>query len=132
MSNLLLIDSLKQFITFSIIGVINTLIHYCVFITLINTTELHYLISSSIGYCFGLINSYILNKKITFKSTNNNVFSEFLKFVAVNVIALSVNLLILKSFVELFNLSPEFSQVFGILGSLTANFFGNKIWTFKI
>jgi putative flippase GtrA len=131
MSNQLLTANLKQFITFSIIGVINTLIHYGVFIILLNTTKLHYLLSSTIGYFIGIINSYILNKNITFKSKSKNHLAEFFKFVAVNIMALAVNLLILKSLVDILELAPEFAQVFGILGSLTANFLGNKIWTFK-
>ncbi|MFZ7127484.1 MAG: GtrA family protein [Desulfobacterales bacterium] len=126
-----LTPSLRQFAVFSAIGVLNTLIHYGVFYALLNGFGIHYLVSSGIGYGCGLVNSYLLNRKFTFRVARGRNISEFGKFVIVNIVALSVNLVLMKALVDVAGLRPEIAQVFAIVGSLAANFAGNKAWTFK-
>jgi putative flippase GtrA len=123
--------AVRQFVLFSAIGVLNTLIHYGVFYLLLKAFGIHYLISSAIGYCCGLINSYILNRNITFQVSRRKNLSEFSKFFFVNIVALSVNLIIMTALVDTMGIHPEISQIVAIIGSLAANFIGNKFWTFK-
>ena len=131
MNILALVPNIRQFIIFSIIGVLNTLIHYGVFYALLNGFDIHYLISSAIGYFCGLINSYLLNRHFTFSIYTQRNLEEFSKFVLVNIVALSANLALMKAFVDIIGLVPEISQLLAIVGSLMANFLGNKIWVFK-
>ncbi len=126
-----LTPNLRQFILFSAIGVLNTLIHYGVFFVLLNGLRIHYLVSSTTGYCCGLINSYLLNRRYTFNMSHRLNAPEFAKFVIVNIVALSVNLIMMKVLVDVWGIRPEVSQLLAILGSLAANFIGNKLWTFK-
>jgi putative flippase GtrA len=126
-----LTPSLRQFVLFSAVGVLNTLIHYGVFFVLLNGLGIHYLVSSAAGYCCGLINSYLLNRRYTFHMSHRLNASEFVKFVIVNIVALSVNLIMMKVFVDVWGIRPEVSQLLAIIGSLAANFIGNKLWTFK-
>ena len=121
----------SQFLKFCLIGFLNTAIHYGIFIFFLRTLLVNYLIASVFGYCTGLINSYILNKKWTFQSTGVRKDAEFAKFVLVNVFALSANLGALKCFVCLMSMAPELGQVFAIGFSTTTNFIGNKFWTFQ-
>ena len=120
-----------QFLKFSLIGFLNTSLHYGIFFILLRFQGIHYLVASTIGYCVGMINSFILNKKWTFRTTEVRKDIEFVKFVLVNLAALLVNIGSLKYFVCIVDIRPEFGQIFGISLSMTTNFLGNKFWTFS-
>ena len=120
-----------QFVKFAIVGILNTGIHYSVFLVLLRIARMHYLLASVAGYCVGLINSYVLNRVWTFESHGNQKRREFARFVSVNIVALAVNTATLRWFVFYMKLAPEIGQVFAIVFSLTVNFLGNKLWTFR-
>ena len=120
-----------QFLKFSLIGILNTGIHYGIFFVLFRFAGLHYLVASTMGYCAGLINSFILNKKWTFRTKGTRIDIEFMKFIVVNLISLLVNVGSLSYFVSAMHIMPELGQLFAIAFSMTANFIGNKFWTFQ-
>ena len=124
-------NSFLQFWKFSLIGVANTSIHYAIFWCLFKSGTCNYLLASGIGYSCGLTNSYVLNRKFTFRAVNRATLFEFNKFVVVNALALLLNLAVLSSLVKFIHLLPEVSQIFAIGGSYVTNFLGNKIWTFR-
>jgi putative flippase GtrA len=124
-------ETAYQFLKFSLIGFLNTVIHYGIFIILFRYATVHYLVSSVIGYVAGLINSFILNKKWTFRTKGVRKDVEFTKFCLVNLAALLANLGSLGFFVSYMNIIPELGQLLAIIFSLTVNFLGNKFWTFR-
>lgn len=122
---------LIQFAKFGLVGFVNTAIHYAVFYVLYSLFGVHYLVASAIGYAAGLVNSYLMNRTWTFKSRRSDKTLEFSVFVLVNVVSLGLNLIALKLLVSRGHVPPEFAQIIAIAFSLTANFAGNKFWTFK-
>ena len=120
-----------QILTFSLVGIINTIITYAIFVILLKLFFVNYLISSGLGYCCGLANSYFMNRKFTFKITKKKSIGEGSRFIVVNVAALLINLLLMKIFVRGFEILPEIAQVIAIAGSYCTNFIGNKFWTFR-
>jgi len=120
-----------QFATFSLIGVMNTLIQYVVFVLLLRLVDVPLLAASAVGYGCGLVNSYLMNRRWTFRGGGSGSRVEFLRFCSVNAIALGVNLLILQVLVDAAAMSPEIAQVPAVSGSLLVNFAGNKWWTFN-
>ena len=78
----------------------------------------------------GLLNSYVMNRAWTFTVTTRANRIEFGRFVLVNLIALLLNLAVLKYLTSL-GLIPEIAQILAIGASLLANFAGNKWWTFR-
>jgi len=121
----------RQIVKFLIVGLINTGIHYVVFLLLYRLIDVNYLIASVVGYSCGLLNSFILNKRWTFKTINVRKDIEFVKFIIVNVVALAVNIAALRFLVEAMGIKPEISQIAAIGFSLVINFLGNKFWTFQ-
>ena len=121
----------RQFIKFSIVGLINTGIQYAVFLLLYRMVNINYLIASVMGYCCGLLNSYLMNKKWTFNCESVAKQNELIKFIVVNVVALGVNVVSLSLLVESLGIAPEISQLASIGYSLVVNFLGNKYWTFR-
>ena len=124
------VTGIFQFVFFSLIGVLNTLIHYTIFLLLFRVFEINYLVASGVGYFVGMVNSYFLNRRWTFISSNN-IHPEFTKFILVNVISMSTNLIVLKFSVTTMGLIPEVGQIISIIFSISVNFFGNKFWTFN-
>jgi putative flippase GtrA len=122
--------SMVQFIKFAIVGVLNSAIQYLVFLFLYSLGGTQYLLASIIGYVAGMINSYILNRKWTFGSRNQQLLTELGRFVAVNLISLGVNLGLLYLLVSTGVMVPQWAQVVAIAGSTLVNFVLNKIWTF--
>jgi len=124
-------ELLRQFIKFSLVGALNSLVHFCIFIVLYRLITMHYLAASATGYCVGMINSYVLNRRWTFSGGQEKTRSEFVKFAFINIIALLINVGSLSFFKEKIGLSAEAGQVFAIGASLAINFLGNRFWTFK-
>jgi len=122
---------LRQFIKFSLVGVLNTAIHYGVFYVLYGFAGFHYLLASSLGFCVALTHSYILNKFWTFKRSGSRVRREFSKFFLVNILSLAANLAGLAILVELLSMHPPIAQLIAYGISWAMNFLGNRFWTFR-
>jgi putative flippase GtrA len=120
-----------QFIRFCLVGGLNTGVHYGMFFALFRLLGLHYLISSTIGYCCGTVNSFIWNKMWTFESRRAAHITEALKFLIVNTSSLVTNVTSMKVFVAGMGMRPEFAQVLTIGLTATINFVGYKFWAFR-
>ncbi|WP_321371079.1 GtrA family protein [uncultured Desulfuromusa sp.] len=120
-----------QFIKFSLVGILNTLVHYLVFYLLFRVAGIAMILASAVGYMTGVLNSYLINRKWTFKPSGSGAGAEFIKFFVVNLVSLGVNLLSLQFLVSALGMLPEIAQVLAIFCSLLVNFSGNKWWTFK-
>ncbi|MCP4455031.1 MAG: GtrA family protein [Planctomycetes bacterium] len=122
---------LTQFIKFSLVGLLNTVIHYGIFYVTYTYMEVHHLLASTLGFCVAVTNSYLINKHWTFKTRGAKVHHEFAKFVIVNLITLSINLGSMALLVEQFSMDPRVAQLASIGLTLSINFLGNKFWTFR-
>jgi len=123
--------SARQFLIYACIGVINTAVHFAVFMLLLRGFDTPVLAASTVGYAAGVANSYFMNRVWTFAVTTRVNGLEFGKFVLVNLVALGLNLLVLQYLTTVIGLGPEVSQVLAIGASLVANFAGNKWWAFR-
>jgi putative flippase GtrA len=119
-----------QFLKFLLVGILNTTIQYVVFWILLSVAGINYLLASVLGYCLGMINSYVMNRRWTFASKNPQVLSEGMKFIAVNLLALGTNMALLFFLVSLEHFRPQMAQLWAIAGSVAVNFALNRIWTF--
>ena len=79
-----------------------------------------------------MANSYVMNKRWTFRSSGSDVRREFIKFFIVNLISLSINLGSMAVLVEVFSIQPPVAQLVTIGVTLAINFSGNRFWTFKV
>ncbi len=120
--------SSRQFVVFSLIGLLNTAVHYCVFLLLFRAFGMPMLFASAIGYASGMANSYFMNRRWTFRVVAPPSTGEFLRFALVNLASLAVNLVVLEFLVGVGQLAPELAQVAAIAASLIVNFVGNKKW----
>ncbi|AYD40466.1 GtrA family protein [Clostridium fermenticellae] len=124
---------LKLLTRFSTTGVINTLIDFLVFTICNSVFNIYYTISQVIGYSFGVINSFIFNKKWTFEknSSNKRISHELTQFIAVNLISLIITLFLIKYLVSYFNLNVYVAKIIVTLIAQVINFILYKFWVFN-
>lgn len=84
----------KSVIKFAVVGITNTLVDFIIFIIFINVFHLNDLVSQTISYGCGVLNSFFMNKLWTFKEhkTKESSINQFGKFVLTNAISLTVSL----------------------------------------
>lgn len=128
-----LINKYVRIIKFSIVGIINTAVDFTVFVLLNKIFGIYFLHSQVFGYVAGIINSFILNKIWTFgdKEINKKTTTQFIKFIFINLVSLSITLVGMNIFVNYFNIDVIMSKVMVIFLSQIINYFGYKIVVFN-
>jgi putative flippase GtrA len=121
----------RQILIFGLVGVVNSLVHYLVFLLGYRVLGVPMLIASAVGYGCGVLNSYFMNRRWTFRVASKRTFSEFLCFAMVNLVALGINLVGLQVLTGQGHLAPEIAQIMAMALALLVNFGGNRLWTFK-
>ena len=123
-------QTIRQFIKFGLVGVLNTIITLSIIFVFMKLFNVSYILSNVIGYLFGFINSFILNKIWTFKS-KKSIGSESFFFVLIFIICYFIQLAFLIILKEKLLVKPEYAQIISMIFYSIINFTGNKFITFK-
>lgn len=121
----------KQFIKFSVVGVSGTVIDWIFYFIFTRWLFTYYLIAKALSFIFAAANNYFWNRVWTFRSKDKNIVKQFIKFFAVSVIGLFINILIMYIVVNDFKLSDFYGLIIATAIVMFWNFFANKLWTFK-
>ena len=115
------------------VGVVNTLIDFVIFTIVHSLFAVNYTVSQALGYSFGVVNSFIFNRKWTFKDRNANkkTFNEFLQFIVVNLISLIITMVAINLLVKNFNLNVYVSKIIVTIIAQITNFIAYKLWVFN-
>lgn len=127
-----LVKKYRRFITFSAVGVMNTLIDFLVFTLCSEVFALAPAPSHAIGYCCGMANSFIFNHNFTFRDTSAGgiIWSQFLRFITVNLTSLIVST-ILIDYLTKAGLWLYFAKAVVIVAVMLINYFGCKLLVFN-
>lgn len=120
-----------QMVKYGLVGVINTLITAIIILLLMNGFGVSYKASNAVGYVAGFINSFILNKKWTFKGNHDSTLRQLFKFGAVFAICYALQLGLVVFMVENLNINENISQLAGMVFYTFVGFVLNKLFTFK-
>ncbi len=123
------LKSLLTLLKFSFVGLLNTGIDYGLFL-LLDFAGLPYLAAHVLSYTAGLVNSFLWNKFWTFRAARVFSFTETVRFVLVNLAALSVAGGILVLCVRVFALPDFAAKAIALPFSFAVNFLGNRFWVF--
>jgi putative flippase GtrA len=121
--------SLKEFIKFALVGLLNTGVDVALF-SLMVWLGVSYLAAQVVSYSCGAANSYLLNKIWTFRSCGLS-YSEMMRFAVVNLVSLGISLALLTLLHDRAGIGLAAAKGGATLGALTANFLGNKVWVFR-
>ncbi|RIL83064.1 GtrA family protein, partial [Staphylococcus cohnii] len=92
-----------EVIKFVIVGGMNTLNYYIVYLCLLKLLEMNYLVSHISGFIISFVISYYLNCYFVYKVTPT--WSKFLKFPLTQVVNMGMQTLLLYIFVQWFGIS---------------------------
>ena len=128
----------REFLTFLVVGVVNTLFGTAIMLVLYNVFGCSYWVSSFFDYFFGSILSYFLNKHFTFhyQGTDWRSIVKFaLNIVVCYLIAYSLALPLTQAALESLQLSkPVVENVAMLVGTvlfMVINYLGQKFYAFK-
>ena len=148
--------SFFQLIKFGLVGIGNTLIDMVISTVLSIVLAIPFTggwtvyVSKVVGYCAGILNSYILNSRWTFKEERRQDAREIISFIAVNLGVLLVSLGLIWLFTNALHIDDWWMSL-GLPQWLTkiingeracmllstciciiVNFVGNKLFVFKL
>jgi len=123
-----------QFLKFNAVGLLNTLIDFAIF-TLLTSVGMIYTVAQVISYSAGTANSFILNKKVTFKDQNRSGKEGFdrkqlLKFIVLNLAVLGISLLLMHLLSEGFGVQVLLAKIMVTFVTVVINFIGSRKWVF--
>ena len=126
-----LVELIKKGLKFCITGGLNTIIDFAI-TTLLNTVlHLNINIAKPIGYICGMANSFVMNKKWTFKTENRATKKELIKFILVNACMLGLSLLLINGFKTYLSLGDTISNLLSTAIVMVINFLISNFWVFK-
>ncbi|MGL4781082.1 MAG: GtrA family protein [Bacteroidales bacterium] len=130
---------ITQFIKFAFVGATGTILDFG--ITWLSKEKLHYnkYVANSIGFLIAATSNFILNRVWTFESQNPDIQYEYLLFMLISILGLSINNMVIfilskKWADKLFRFYPQyrfyFSKIVATGVVILWNFFMNYFYTF--
>ena len=120
---------MQLFSRYILVGLFNTFVGYFIIFTLMYLMQFSAEISNLLGYSFGLLISYFLNRSFTFKS-NQLKRNEFLRFIIVFCLAYGANFVMLIILIHLFDVDNGVSQLLAGVVYVVISFILNKYFVF--
>lgn len=116
---------------FLIAGAYNTAFGYCAFVTIkvMLPDNAHYLVILFISFSISLLQAFLVQKYLVFQ-TKGNIFSEFFRFISVNISAFVLNSIILSALVGIC-LNVLVAQAFSTILTILLSYFGHRRFTFR-
>lgn len=124
-------EELIKLIKFGVTGVINTLIDFGVFTLLTSAFAVNMYAAQTAGYVCGMANSYLVNRKWTFNSTNPLFGCELAKFIVVNLITLALSYGALFLFADWLGIHQTISKILVTCITMAVNFVLSRLWVFQ-
>ena len=113
-----------EVIKFVIVGGMNTLNYYIVYLCLLKLLEVNYLVSHISGFIISFVISYYLNCYFVYKVTPT--WSKFLKFPLTQVVNRGMQTLLLYIFVQWFGISSVIAPFAGLIITIPITFVLSK------
>jgi putative flippase GtrA len=130
---------INRFLRFTLVGISGTLIDFSLLAVFKEVFFLPTAIANTLSYSAGVVNNFILNRLWTFPDARGKHWTaQFWQFAAVNIIAVTLNSLLVTlletPFDQLFKGSVAGyipAKVVATLLVLLWNFYANRRWTFN-
>jgi putative flippase GtrA len=119
-----------QLLKFGLVGGSGYLINLAVFAALAGALGLHHLVAAVGAFCVALANNFLWNRHWTFEAGHGHPGFQAVRFFAVSVAALLVNLAVLEALISGASMGDLPAQAIAVAVAMPFNFLGNKLWTF--
>ncbi len=119
---------------FLLVGGTNTVVGYVVYGALyqfvFRAVPLGYVISLVISYAISIVLAFYLYRRFVFKVTGH-VVRDFIRFVGVYAVAITVNIVALPVLVEFAHVPPLIAQLIVIVATTLLSYFGHREVSFR-
>lgn len=119
---------------FLLVGGTNTVVGYVVYGALyqfvFRAVPLGYVISLVISYAISIVLAFYLYRRFVFKVTGH-VVRDFIRFVGVYAVAITVNIVALTVLVEFAHVPPLIAQLIVIVATTLLSYFGHREVSFR-
>lgn len=123
----------KQFLKYSIFGVISFIVDYFITILLTSQYGIHYLLSSTIGYSIGIIINYIFSITWVFSKRNLKDYwhIELGIFISIEIVALLIMNMIIFFCHDYYYISFYIAKLIGNFAAFIWNYSIKHLFLFK-
>ena len=121
--------AVRQLIRFGIVGCANTLLSWCAYAVLASV-GVHYLLASAIAWTLGALNSYLLNRRWTFRS-RGRYGPEVGRFALVQLAGLALDVLLLDALTRDASVPHLVAQALVYPATTVATFLLSRQWAFS-
>lgn len=125
---------LCQFFKFGIVGIVNTVLSYAVYVLCV-LLGCHYLLANVLGFAVGITNAFYWGNKYVFVEEASKIRCAMLTFLKLCLTygstGILLNSLMLYLLVEQCHISSLIAQLACLVITVPLNFLINKFWTYK-
>ncbi len=131
MENLIARRGMRQLIKFSVVGISSTIIDWLIYFLITRFLGIFYIFAKIISFLMAVINSYTWNRKWTFRSENPQKAQEFVKFLVVSVVGLTLNTAVMFLAVSKAHWHDLYALILATSVVMAWNFTIDKMWVFN-
>lgn len=117
-------------VRYLLVGIANTIVGLGTIYSVMYFLQLKIVYANALGYTVGVLVSFVLNKKWTFKSDDHFV-SSLLRFLLVLAVAYAANLGTVLFSVSKFAIDPYIAQALGIIPYTAIGYLGSHYFAFQ-
>lgn len=126
----------EEIIVYLIVGVLNTIVSWaafflCAYTILDAQVVWQNMALSVISWVAGVVFGYFMNRKYVFKSTEPNVWKEFLQFSGGRISTGLLDVVMMILMVNLMHIDEGFSKIFVSVLVMIGNYIISKLFVFK-
>ena len=124
-------ETIKQAIKYGVVGLSNTLITMIVIWVMMKLLDCPEGLSNLTGYVAGLLNSFVWNKKWTFKGSDTGWRKGAMRFAIAFVVCYALQYALILVLNAQLTIDHYYNHLIGMVFYTAINFLANKFYTFK-
>jgi putative flippase GtrA len=124
-------EVILQFIRFNFVGIVNTALAYAVYAALV-FIGLNHFGALAADYAVGIVLSFVLNKRLTFRITGRASIGMFARMVGSYVLLLALNTLMLWALVDKGGVNTYLGQVIALAVVVILSFAVQRLVVFRV
>ncbi len=121
----------RQYIGYALCAAIAVFVDLALLYVLTDFAHIWYFYSAAISFIVSVTVNFVLNRTFNFKDGSRRASAQFLIFVGISSISLTLNQTILYSLVELFGFWYMWAKLIALVIVANFSFYGHKNFTFK-
>ncbi len=119
-----------QLLKFGVVGGSGYLINLVIFALLADHLGIHHSLAAIGAFCVAVSNNFLWNRYWTFGPGNATAGFQAVRFFAVSLASLALNLAILEVLLAGTGVGDLTAQAIAVALAMPFNFLGNRLWTF--